>query len=62
MNENRSLNQCMECQDVVRNATSEIYVRLRDAQRAGMIHEQTLAVVMVLLRKIEQQVASKEER
>jgi hypothetical protein len=62
MNENRSLNQCMECQDVVRSATSEIYVRLRDAQKAGMIHEQTLAVVMVLLRKIEQQVASKEER
>jgi hypothetical protein len=52
---------CAECQDIIRSATSEIYVRLKDAHRAGMVHEQTMTVVMVLVRKIERQVASKVE-
>jgi hypothetical protein len=52
---------CEECQDQVISATTEIFTRLKDAYRAGMVHEQTMTIVMALVRKIERQVASKVE-
>lgn len=50
---------CSECQHEIRNTTTEIYKRLKDARAGGMVHEQTMAVVLALVRKIEQQVTSK---
>ena len=50
---------CSECQDRVRSATTEIYKRLKDYRRAGMVDDQVFVTVAVLLKKIENQVASK---
>jgi len=50
---------CSECQDRVRSATTEIYKRLKDYRSAGMVDDQVFVTVAVLLKKIENQVASK---
>jgi hypothetical protein len=51
---------CAECQDKIISATTEIFTRMRDGRKIGMIDDQLMAVISVLLRKIERQVASKQ--
>jgi peptidoglycan L-alanyl-D-glutamate endopeptidase CwlK len=50
---------CSECQDKILSATSEIFTRLKDYRKSGMVDDQAMAVIMALVRRIEQQVASK---
>lgn len=52
---------CRDCQDQIRSATAGIYVALKPLRKEGRVDDQTWVLVLAYLRKIEQQVASKQE-
>lgn len=50
---------CSECQDIIRNATAGIYDTLKPFAKRKQIDDQAWTLTVVLLKKIENQVASK---
>lgn len=52
---------CRDCQDKIRSATAGIYAALKPCHKSRYFDDQDWAVVLGYLRKIEKQVASKNE-
>lgn len=50
---------CRECQHIIRHATMQIFNTLKPCREGEVLDDQAWMIVLVMLRRIEKQVASK---